>query len=253
MPFTGDVTIDYGPASGGAFDPADLFADGTRGGFWYDPQDFSAVLKETNPDVPVDAVGDAVVQLNDKANYGFAQTHNQGVCTIQQDANGNYYVVPADIQTGDGFWNATGYGGTNVSNMALFLAVKTADTAFIALATDNQTVYDAVAQSGSDSGVASNSPFGSLTYWDSDTQITNSPLERQHLHTAWAKGTGAGQGTVVNFRNMTWNNGQTYFMTRYLGGSGFGWTVNIYSVIAVENPTAQEISDIISYMQGLIS
>lgn len=75
------------------FTPASLFAAGEQG-VWYDPSDFSTMFQDTAGTTPVTAVGQSVALIRDKSGRGNHATQSTAASmpTIQQDANGCYYL-----------------------------------------------------------------------------------------------------------------------------------------------------------------
>jgi hypothetical protein len=80
-------------AVGGAFSPADLFANGEQG-VWYDPSDFSTMFQDSAGTIPVTAVGQPVGKILDKS--GNDNHIDQPTAArrplLQQDGNGKYYL-----------------------------------------------------------------------------------------------------------------------------------------------------------------
>lgn len=76
------------------FDPSSLFAAGEAGA-WYDPSDLTTLFQDTASTTPVTTVGQSVALMKDKSPNGIhlAQSTSTSCPTLQQDANGNYFLL----------------------------------------------------------------------------------------------------------------------------------------------------------------
>lgn len=75
------------------FNPSSLFAAGEQG-IWLDPSDFSTLYQDAAGTTPVTAVGQPVGKILDKSGRGnhASQSTSASRPTLQQDANGCYYL-----------------------------------------------------------------------------------------------------------------------------------------------------------------
>lgn len=104
------------------FTPASLFAAGEQG-VWYDPSDFSTMFQDTAGTTPVTATGQSVARINDKSGRGNNATQSTSANrpTLQQDANGCYYLsfdgANDNLETGN-------INFTSTNKMSVFFGVR---------------------------------------------------------------------------------------------------------------------------------
>lgn len=91
--YTGTLNDRIRRWDGTIFSPLSLFAAGEQG-FWYDPSDFSTLFQDSAGTIPVTATTQPVGRILDKSGRGNHATQVTSTArpTLQQDANGKYYL-----------------------------------------------------------------------------------------------------------------------------------------------------------------
>lgn len=127
------------PETASPFTPAALFAAGEQG-VWLDPSDFSTMFQDAAGTTPVTATGQSVLRILDKSGRGnnATQASSGSAPTLQQDANGNYYL---NFDGSNDSLQTTSINLTSTNKVSVFAGVyKQSDAALSILCEFSATV-----------------------------------------------------------------------------------------------------------------